>query len=128
MSGQNARSPKVACKYNQEWCSVAFHIEITMTYFSHFVPHQRKILSGSYIKYRFMHDHQTWYGIFNNCPIYLTCHLLANIYHCEYTINRKCMFKDILYPTLYSLQNQTLDEHMKYLTDTLVKIVLLLNK
>jgi len=21
-------------------------------------------LSGSYIKYRFMHDHQTWYGIF----------------------------------------------------------------
>jgi len=22
-----------------------------------------------YIKYHFMHDHQTWYGIFHNCPI-----------------------------------------------------------
>jgi len=27
----------------------------------------------------------------------------------QYKINLKCMFKDILYPTLHSLQNLTLD-------------------
>jgi len=38
----------------------------------------------------------------------------------QYKINLKCMFKDILYPTLLSLQNHTLDGRIMYLTGTLV--------
>jgi len=38
----------------------------------------------------------------------------------QYKINLKYMFKDILYPTLRSLQNQTLDGHVMYLTGSLV--------
>jgi len=66
-----------------------------------------------YIKYRFMHYHQTWYGtcIFHNCPIYFTV---------QYKINLNCMFKDFLYPTLRSFQNQNLDGRIMYLTSTLV--------
>jgi len=67
-----------------------------MAYFSHSVPHQRKILSGSYIKYRFMHDHQTWYGIFHYCTIYLYVIYQQISITVQYTINLKCMFKDIL--------------------------------
>jgi len=33
----------------------------------------------------------------------------------KYKINLKCTFKYILYPTLHSLQNQTLDGHIMYL-------------
>jgi len=40
----------------------------------------------------------------------------------QYKINLKCMFKDILYPTLRSLQNQTLDGRIMYLTGTLVQV------
>jgi len=80
-----------------------------MIYLAHFVQHERKILSGSYITDRFMHDHHNWYGIriFNNCPIYL-CHLSANIHHCEYPIDLNCMLKFIIDSTLRSVQNQTL--------------------
>jgi len=38
----------------------------------------------------------------------------------QYKINLKCMFKDILYPTLHSLQNQTLDWRIMYINSTLV--------
>jgi len=38
----------------------------------------------------------------------------------QYKINLKCMFKDILYPSLRSLQNQSLDVHIMYLTGILV--------
>jgi len=65
MSGLNAQSQIIATLQVQPGilqCRVPY--QVTMTYFSHFVPHQRKILSGSYIQYRFMHDHQIWYGIF----------------------------------------------------------------
>jgi len=39
----------------------------------------------------------------------------------QYKINLKYMFKDILYPTLHSVQNQTLDGRIMYLTSTHVK-------
>jgi len=42
----------------------------------------------------------------------------------QYKINLKCMFKDVFYPTLRSLQNQTLDGCIMYLTGTLVLICL----
>jgi len=48
-----------------------------------------------------MHDHQTWYGVFHNCPIYLCQQTSITI---QYKINLKYMFKDILYPTLRSVQ------------------------
>jgi len=38
----------------------------------------------------------------------------------QYKINLKCMFRDILCPTLHSVQNQTLDGRTMYLTGTLV--------
>jgi len=39
----------------------------------------------------------------------------------QYKLNlQKCTFKDILYPSLRSLQNQTLDGRIMYLTGTLV--------
>jgi len=40
----------------------------------------------------------------------------------QYKMNLKCVFKEILYPTLCSLQNQTLDRRIMYLTGTLVKL------
>jgi len=40
----------------------------------------------------------------------------------QYKIKLKCMFKDILYPTLCSLQNQSLDGCIMYLTGTLVVV------
>jgi len=45
----------------------------------------------------------------------------------QYKINIKCMFKDILYTTLRSLQNQTLDGRIMYLTGTLVCFIFLIN-
>jgi len=65
-----------------------------------------------------MHDHQTWYDIF--VQFIYVIYQQTSITACEYTINLKCMFKDILYPTLRSVQNQTLDGHIMYLTGTLV--------
>jgi len=51
-------------------------------------------------------------GIFYNCQ--LTSITL------RYKINLKCLIKHILYPTLHSLQNQTLGGRIMYLTSTLV--------
>jgi len=90
-----------------------------MNDFSHFVPNQRKILSWSYNKYCFIYDYQIWYGIFNICPIYYVIYQQTSI-TVQYKINLKCMFKNILYLTLCSLQNQTLDGRIMYLTGTLV--------
>jgi len=42
----------------------------------------------------------------------------------QYKINLKCIFKDILNPTLSSVQNHTLDGRIMYLTGTLVINVL----
>jgi len=70
-----------------------------------------------------MYDHQTWYGIFHNCPIYLYVIYQQTSITVQYKINLKyCMFKDILYPTLCCLQNQTLDGRIMYLTGNLVSI------
>jgi len=66
-----------------------------------------------------MHDHQTWYDIFHNCPFIYVIYQQTSI-TVQYKFNLKCMVKDILYPTLCSIENQTLDEHIMYLTCSLV--------
>jgi len=55
MSGLNAKSPNIAYKYNQEWCSVKYlgHYGLLFTFRSI----SKENLVGSYIKYRFTHDH-----------------------------------------------------------------------
>jgi len=55
-----------------------------------------------------MHDHKTWYGIFHNCVQFIYVIYQQTPVTVQYKINLKCMFKDILYTTLRSLQNQTL--------------------
>jgi len=45
----------------------------------------------------------------------------------QYQINLKCMFQYILHPTLGSLQNQTLDGRIMYLTSTLVNLIIVQN-
>jgi len=68
-----------------------------------------------------MHDHQTWYGIFHTCPIYLYVIYQQTSITVQYKMNLKCLFKDILYPTMCSLQNLILDGGIMYLTGTLVQ-------
>jgi len=81
-----------------------------------------KRLSGPYRKYCFKQDHETLHGIFHNCPIYLYVIYQQTSITVQYKINLKSMFKDILYPTLCNLQNQTLDGRIMYLNGTLVYI------
>jgi len=41
-----AGSPNRACKYSLGWCNVAYDIKVTVTYFSHLIPHRRKCCPG----------------------------------------------------------------------------------
>jgi len=94
-------------------CRVPYlgHFDLLFTFHS---KSKENLVWVIYIKYRFMHDHQTWYGI-----LHIIVQLFYFIYQqtsstVQYKINLKCMFKHILYPTLRSLQNQTLDGRIMY--------------
>jgi len=69
-----------------------------------------------------MYYHQTWYGIYHNFPIYLYVIYQQTSITVQYKINLKYLFINILYPTLCSLQNQTLDGCIMYLTGSLVSV------